>query len=153
MIRRIRSLYDSLWLGFIQNLPGPLGYRFRYEYWKRRLKYLGARSLIDCGVYFQGADLISIGENTWIDRNVTIMAGNDDSSRKKKELQVKALARPGEVFLGDNVHIGSSSVISGIQAGVYVGNDCTFSSGVKIYAFSHHFRFDDDPANRSCSFG
>jgi acetyltransferase-like isoleucine patch superfamily enzyme len=22
-----------------------------------------------------------------------------------------------------------------------------------VYAYSHHFRFDEDPANRSCSFG
>jgi acetyltransferase-like isoleucine patch superfamily enzyme len=81
------------------------------------------------------------------------MAGSDDSTRKKKELRVKSLSKPGEVVVGDNVHIGLSSVISGIDAGVYVGNDCTFSSGVKVYAFSHHFRFDDDPGNRSCSFG
>ncbi len=153
MIRIIRSISDSLWLRFIQDLPGGIGFRLRHRYWRNRLKHLGQRSTIDCGVFFQGPEFISIGENTWIDRNVTIMAGRDDSTRKKKELRVKSLSKPGEVVVGDNVHIGLSSVISGIDAGVYVGNDCTFSSGVKVYAFSHHFRFDDDPGNRSCSFG
>jgi acetyltransferase-like isoleucine patch superfamily enzyme len=153
MIRRILSALDSIWLWIIQDMPGPLGFRFRRQYWKRRLKHLGDGSFIDCGVYFQGPEFISIGENTWIDRNVSILAGRDDSSRTKKLYEVKNRIPPGEVYLGNNVHIGSLSLISGKEGGVYIGNDCTFSSGVKAYAFSHHFRFDEDPGNRSCSFG
>jgi acetyltransferase-like isoleucine patch superfamily enzyme len=134
-------------------MPGPLGFRVRRQYWKRRLKHLGEGAVIDCGVYFQGPEFVSIGENTWIDRHVSILAGRDHSSRTKKELKVESLIGPGEVYVGNNVHIGSFSLISAIEGGIYIGNDCTFSSGVKAYAFSHHFRFDDDPSDRSCSFG
>ena len=66
---------------------------------------------------------------------------------------MRSLAAEGEVRIGKNVHIGAFSIISGIEGGVSVGNDCTFSPAVKVYAFSHHFRFEDDPANRACSFG
>ena len=153
MMRRFFSTLDSICLWIIQDMPGTLGFRLRYRYWMSRLKYLGAHTRIDCGVYFQSPLFISIGENCWIDRSVMILAGRDRSSRKVQRLNVRSLAADGEVRIGKNVHIGAFSIISGIEGGVSIGNDCTFSPAVKVYAFSHHFRFEDDPANRACSFG
>ena len=152
-MRRLLNVLDSLWLWMIQDMPGSLGLRLRSHYWKRRLKHLGANTRIDCGVYFQSPECISIAENGWIDRGVMILAGRDRSARRTKKLEVLSLTRPGEVHIGSNVHIGAFSIISGIEGGVHIGDDCTFSPSVKVYAFSHHFRFDDDPGDRSCSFG
>lgn len=146
-------LPSDLWLGAIQNLPGTLGHRLRFAFWRRRLKHLGEGVKIDAGVYFQNPALISIGDNCWIDRGVMISAGLDNSKRAKKRIRSKPMAPPGEVVVGRNVHIGPYSIISGIDAGVYVGDDCAFSSGVKVFAFSHHYRFEDRPEDSSCSFG
>jgi acetyltransferase-like isoleucine patch superfamily enzyme len=80
------------------------------------------------------------------------LAGIDKSERRKKIIQSKGLAPRGEVIVGCNVHIAPYSIISGIDAGIYIGDDCGFSSGVKIYAFSHHFRFNESPEDTLCSF-
>lgn len=152
-MHRLLNVLDSIWLWVVQDMPGSLGFRLRSGYWRRRLKYLGAHTRIDCGVYFQSPEFISIDENSWIDRGVMILAGRDRSTRKIKRLEVRTLAGDGEVHIGRNVHIGAFSIISGIEGGVHIGDDCTFSPAVKVYAFSHHYRFEDDPADRSCSFG
>lgn len=152
-LRKIPSLLSDVWLGAIQNLPGPLGLRLRYGYWKKRLKRLGKNTKIDTAVYFQNPQFISIADNCWIDRGVIILAGIDNSNRKKTIIQSKTIGPRGEVVVGRNVHIGPYSIVSGIDGGIFIGDDCTFSSGVKAYAFSHHYRFDDEPKNQLCSFG
>lgn len=152
-IRNIMGIWSDVWLLFIQDLPGPIGFRMRYGYWRRRLSKLGPGSRIDCGVHLQNPQLISIGENCWIDRGVIILAGHDRSSRQRHVLKRKALAEKGAVTIGNNVHIGPYSIISGIDSGVFIGDDCGFSAGVRVYAFTHHYRFDDRPGDRSCSFG
>lgn len=153
IVRAAMRLPGDLWLGAIQNLPGPLGYRLRFAFWRRRLKHLGEGVRIDEGVYFQNPALISIGDNCWIDRGVMISAGVDGSGRVKKRIGSKAMAQPGEVVIGRNVHLGPYCIVSGIDAGVYIGDDCAFSSGVKVFAFSHHYRFEDRPQDSSCAFG
>jgi len=82
-----------------------------------------------------------------------ILAGPDDTSRHRRTIQVRSLARKGEVHIGDNVHIGPYSIISGIDSGVFIGDDCGFAAGVRAYAFSHHYRFDDRPGDSTCAFG
>jgi acetyltransferase-like isoleucine patch superfamily enzyme len=152
-MRRFFNLLDCLWLWVIQDMPGELGFRLRSRYWKRRFKHLGAGARIDCGVHFYSPECISVEDNSWIDRGVIILAGRDRSARKTRWMEVRSLAGEGEVRIGRNVHIGAFSIISGIEGGVHIGDDCTFSPAVKVYAFSHHFRFEDDPGNRGCSFG
>jgi len=148
-----RQFLDDLWLSQIQNFPGPIGFRLRFRYWKRRLKALGDGTRIDSGVYLQNPSYISIGANCWIDRNVVILGGPDLSTRRRRAIEVVSSTDPGHVYIGDNVHVGAMSILSGICGGIYVGDDCGFSAGVRLFAFSHHFRFDDEPSNRSCRFG
>ena len=149
----IPKLLSDILLGAIQNFPGPVGFRLRYRYWKTYLKYLGKGTKIDVGIYFQNPEFISIADNCWIDRGVIILAGIDKSERQKKVIKSNLVALQGEVFIGRNVHIGPYSILSGIDSGIIIGDDCTLSSGAKLYAFSHHFRFHDDPENSLCSFG
>lgn len=149
----IPRLLSDLLLGAIQNFPGPVGFKLRYWYWKIYLKYLGKGTRIDVGIYFQNPEFISIADNCWIDRGVIILAGIDKSERQKKVIRSKLVALQGEVVIGRNAHIGPYSILSGIDSGIFIGNDCTLSSGAKFYAFSHHFRFHDNPENSLCSFG
>ncbi len=135
-------------------LPGPAGYSLRHRYWKKRLKYLGARVMIETGVYFQNPEYIHIDDNCWIDRNVMILAGIDNSEREKILLKNPDYpGEPGVVHIGRNIHVGPACTISGISAGVYVSDDCCFAANCKIYAFSHHYRSGKDRGNARIHFG
>jgi acetyltransferase-like isoleucine patch superfamily enzyme len=153
MLRKVPRLVSDIWLGCIQNMPGPLGFDLRYKYWKKRLKRLGNGARIDVGVYFQQPAYISIENNAWIDRGVIVLAGPDPSTRQKKKLSSASGMATGEVMIGKNVHIGPYVVMSGIDAGISIGDDCGLSSGVRLYAFSHHYRFFDAPGDTACAFG
>ena len=150
---KLTKLIDSLWLAAIQNFPDEIGFRLRYKYWKRRLKFLGQGVRIDCSVHLQTPSLISIDDNCWIDRGVLLLAGLDQSNRRRRWSGPVPEEGRGEIRIGRNVHIGAYSIVSGIDAGVIIGNDCTLSSHVKMFAFSHDYRFADRPDDRSCAFG
>ena len=133
--------------------PGPLGDRLRYLYWKRRLHHLGERVKIDVGVYFQNPRYISIGDNSWIDRGVIILAGPDASTRERRLISNAELTLDrGSVYIGRNVHIAQYVSISGI-GGVYISDDCTIAAGSKVYSFTHHYRSEKEPWRADVAFG
>lgn len=143
----------DIWQLFITYLPGEIGFRLRYLFWEKRLKFLGKSVRIDIGVYFQNPRFISIDDSCWIDRGVMILAGADTSNRKRYLFpNDKFPLDKGMVHIGKKVHIGPFSIISGI-GGVYISDECGFSSGVKIYSFSNHYRSAEDPSNRQFHFG
>ncbi|MCZ7568485.1 MAG: acyltransferase [Ardenticatenaceae bacterium] len=134
-------------------LPGHAGNALRYHYYKHKLKHLGQNVMIDVGVQIQNPQYISIGDNTWIDRYVILLAGR--TQRKRETLHKPNLNYrfgPGELHVGNNVHIGPFTIISAI-GGVQLGDDVTLSAGCKVYSFSHHYRSFQDPSNRSFAFG
>lgn len=139
--RWILNLHRSFLLGFVTNFPGEFGYSIRRRYWKSRLRHLGADVRFDVGILIQNPQYVSIANNCWIDRHVTILAGSDWSSREKRKVR-NALypGEPGAVHIGRNVHVGAHSIISGISAGVYISDDCCCAAMCRIYAFSHNHR-------------
>ncbi len=148
------TLLPGLWLAVISHLPGPAGFSLRYRYWRKRLKAIGNGVLIDTGVHFQNPGFISLGDNCWIDKDVIMLAGLDNSSREKIILKNRDYpGEPGVVHIGRNVHVGPGCIISGISSGVHVSDDCGFSAGCKVYAFSHHYRSKRDPRNSTVHFG
>jgi len=157
MINKIKAILHfpiDIWEMFVSYLPGVIGFKLRYKYWNRRLKYLGKNVKIDVGVYFQNPQFISIDDNCWIDRNVVILAGLDNSNREKiVKKNDKYPGLLGEVFIGKNVHISIGCVLSGISSGIYIGNDCTFSADCKVYAFNSHYRSEKDTSDQSYCFG
>lgn len=151
-IKMIPRLVADVWLGVVSNVPGSLGISLRRRYWKKRLKYLGKNVLIDCGVYFQNPQFISIDDNVWIDRGVIILAGQDKSARPRRIVENKEFPlEEGAVHIGKNVHIAAQCIISGI-GGAYISDNCGFASGVKLYSFSSHYRSDEFPSDRNIKF-
>jgi len=148
---------DEICHVLISGLPGEVGFFLRYYYWKMKLKSLGSGVRIDTGVYFQRPRYISIGANTWIDKGVFIMAGPDRSAREKLLFENQDYVyEKGCVFIGKNTHVGAWSIISGIDAGVYISDDCTMGAGCRLYSFTHHYRSIANPADRdmiSCTMG
>lgn len=144
----------NLYLQTITYLPGELGFTMRSRYWQKKLKSLGKGARIDVGVFFQNPEYISIGKNCWIDRGVVILAGIDGSDREKISITNENYKHgKGDVYIGDNVHIGIGCVISGISAGVHISNDCGLSAKCGLYAFSHHYKSRKHPGDLSFSFG
>lgn len=135
--------------------PGAVGEKLRYAYYKRRLKFIGSGVRISPGVNIDSPELVSIGDNSHIDNGVIIQAALfDDRGREVHELRNKAYkGRPGEVFIGRNVHIGAGCIVAGNYGGVFISDDCGLSSGVKIYALTSHYRSRNDPSNINICFG
>ncbi|MGD9056452.1 MAG: hypothetical protein PVF38_09945 [Desulfobacterales bacterium] len=115
---------------------------------------MGRNVKIDTGVFFQNPELITIGNNCWIDKNVVLIAGLDHSNREKiiKENE-RYPGKPGEIFIGSHVHIGIGSIFSGISSGIYISNFCGFSADCKVYSFTSHYRSESNPSNRNFCFG
>lgn len=143
---------QNLYLLLISQLPSWPGFELRYRYWKKRLRHLGEGARIDVGVHFQGPGHISIGDGSYIDKGVIILAGPDPSSRPRRVIDNPFYARErGEVWIGKHVHLAPYSIISGI-GGVEISDYCGIAAGSKIYSFSHHYRSDEFPSSREFLF-
>jgi len=154
LLRMFYSFPGDVWLGFIINLPGECGFCLRYLYWKARLRSLGQHVRIGTGVYFQNPKFISISANTWIDKNVIIMAGLDNSNREKIIIDnPDYIFAKGHVVIGANIHVPPYCIISGIDSGVCISDGCGLTANCKIYAFTHHYRSIKDPGNHHITLG
>ena len=78
----------------IRYVPGGIGFKLRYYYYKAFLKHIGKNVLIDVGVFLLGPANISIGDYCWIDAYTRIEA------------------MLGEVTLGKRIHIAPFSIIA-----------------------------------------
>ena len=137
---------DALLMG-VTHLPGPSGYAVRRWYWRGRLRHLGQGALIDTGVHFRNPGFIHVGENAWIDKGAVILAGSDASPREKIAVANPAFeGQPGVVHIGANVHVGIGCIVSGIDAGVFIADDCGLAARVQVYAFTHHYRSKAEPS-------
>lgn len=145
MLNMLSGLHDLILLP-IFFLPSPLGFKLRYRYYKRRLKYLGKNVQIDIGVCIQNPQYVSIGDNTWIDKYVILLAGKPYEGKRKiyRKSNHKFKGEEGELIIGHNTHIAPYVLISGM-GGTYIGSNLTIASGSKIYSLSHHYRNLADP--------
>jgi acetyltransferase-like isoleucine patch superfamily enzyme len=112
----IKSLL-SLIEGLLRNIPGAIGYKLRYYYYKMVCKKIGKNVLIDIGVIMHGSSNISIDDYTWIDPYCIIQA------------------MLGEVRIGKRVHIGSF-VIIGSREPVIIEDYVAIGASSKIYSNS-----------------
>ena len=99
----------------IRYVPGGIGFKLRYYYYKPFLKHIGKNVLIDVGVFLLGPANISIGDYCWIDAYTRIEA------------------MLGEVTLGKRIHVAPFSIIAA-RAPVVLEDYVGISAGVKIYA-------------------
>lgn len=110
------SLFDPFRMILVY-MPGPVGYKLRQIYYKRKFKFFGNNTLIDVGVLVSGAENISVGDYTWIDSFV----------RLEGVL--------GEIKIGRRVHIASSCVLGG-GGGLEIQDYVGVGAGAKIYTNS-----------------
>lgn len=134
----------------IRDIPGSAGRRVRGAYWKLRLRRLGKGTVIDTGVRILGARWVSIGDRTWIDHAVTILAGppSDIAGPVHRKPNPGFHHREGEVVIGDRCHVAIGAVLQG-HGGIAVGNDTTVAAGCLVYSMSHHHANPADPSDRT----
>ncbi len=103
----------SLFEGLIRNIPGAIGFKIRYFYYKLVCKKIGKNVLIDVGVIFSGPANISIDDYTWIDSYCIINAMMGEV-RIGKRIHIASFVNIGSrepVIIDDYVAIGASSKI------------------------------------------
>lgn len=116
MVLGLKSIF-SLLETFVRYVPGPIGYKLRYYYFKPLLKHLGKNVLIDVGVTLIGARNISIGDYTWIDGYTRLEA------------------MVGEISIGKRCHVGAF-VIMGAREPIVLGDYVGIGASSKIYSNS-----------------
>lgn len=142
-LARLRFPIES---ALMNSFRGKSGYVARAAYWKARLRHLGVNVLIDTGVHFILASLTSIGDYSWIDKNVILIAGKLDSKGAKiiERGNSNYHHEPGELRIGKYCHIAPNAIIQA-TGGVELGDCASIASGGKIYSASNHIRNPKDP--------
>jgi acetyltransferase-like isoleucine patch superfamily enzyme len=127
-----------------RQLPGPLGLRLRYRYWRRRLGALGEGVRIDEGVQIVNPEHVFIGSGCWLATGAFIGAGPPsvrDREVFRRENGDFACAE-GEVHLGDHVYLAPGSLING-HGGVEIRDNTEVGAAAHVYSMSHHYRGAD----------
>lgn len=128
ILRVLFNLVEDL----IRGLSGPLGYRLRKFWYRRRFADCGTGLLIEPGVHIIGTAHVQLGNNVWLDRGVVLIAGPPRIGARI----VKGAHRGGRLEIGSDCHIGIGCVVQA-HGGVSIGNHFTASAGAKIYSFSN----------------
>ena len=146
-LRYLGVILNDIVRFFVIYFPGPTGRKLRYLYWKGKFKKCGKNVIIDEGVIIQNPEWISIGDNVWIDKYCILIAGpvneKEINLRKKDNKNFKGIE--GELIIEENVHLAPFCIIQA-HGGVFIGKNCGFSSGVKLYSLSN---LPSDPSNPS----
>lgn len=152
----LRRLAGYLWRSgfgltrsFVTYCPGLLGNSLRYRYYKRKLKYLGKGAVIDFGVHIIEPSKISIGENTHIDRCVTLGAGTICEGNRciYYKANPKFRHNRGEIHIGRNTHIAPYVYMVG-AGGIDIGDCSGVASGARIFSVSNHYHNLSDPNDK-----
>jgi acetyltransferase-like isoleucine patch superfamily enzyme len=139
-----KTLFFCLIEDCIRNISGPLGLRLRRFWYGRRFKSCGRNLVIEPGVMISSPNFFICGDNVWIDRNVTLIAGPPRGGLRVDVRGQPSDLAPGYISIGNDAHLGISTIVQGHGA-VQIGDAFTASAGVKIYSLSN------DP--RSCRSG
>lgn len=145
LVRSLRDLLlSALPLGVITIIPGDVGAALRYAYYRRRMKSLGRDVYFDVGVQLVNPQYMSIGDNTWIDRYVVLLAGPPGEGRLiRRKANPDFGGSEGELIIGANCHLAPHVLVSA-HGGVEIGDDSGIASGARVYSLSHHYRNPDD---------
>lgn len=126
---------------FVTYLPGPQGEILRFHYWKSRMRHVGTGVTFGVGVRVSGAEFISIGDHTWIDDQVILLAGAPDSglSNITRKANDSFPGREGDLIIGANCHIAQQVTLQA-HGGLFIGDESGVASGSRLYSLSHHYK-------------
>lgn len=127
-------------------IPGVLGNKFRYLYYKKKLKYLGKNAVIDIGVHIVNPQYVVIGNNSHIDKYSILVAGPLREGKRViyNKTNSKFTGKKGQFIVGDNVYVAPNTLINS-HGGVMIQDNTSISSGVKMFSVSNHYRNLNNP--------
>jgi acetyltransferase-like isoleucine patch superfamily enzyme len=143
------TIANALLKSLVTYIPGGFGNRIRYHYYKGKLKSCGTNVTIDLGVIIDGAELISIGNNVYIDKYCIISTGKELVGKIFKKANDSFQYTQGELVIGNNVHIVQFCVLMA-YGGIHIKDYCTLSCGTKIYSLSN-LPYDPDDKSKIVS--
>lgn len=127
ILEEVRSWAYAL----IQNMPGRIGRKARYFYWRRRFKKCGSFTM-GSNCWLDGAENISFGDKVNILHNSSCYAHNN-----------------GSLVVGDRVSINMNVFIGASDGGaIVIGNDVLIGPNVVFRTSNHHCQAKDVPINR-----
>lgn len=151
-LKMILEAIGQIWPLIITHLPGEAGFYFRERYWRSRLGHCGQGVRFGVGVDLVNPEMISIADDSFLDRDVVVIAGVDRSQREVVRRKNRLYpGEPGWVTIGSNVHIGDGCILSGIDAGVWISDYCSLSAACRVFAFSNHFVSESAPERMDIS--
>ncbi|MEM9217436.1 MAG: acyltransferase [Cyanobacteria bacterium P01_F01_bin.150] len=139
---RLAATFLMLALGWV---PLRLGFWVRQWGYPFILKAMGKSVRISTGVEFLNPDLISLGNDVLLDRDVrlrpmgeqtTVILGNGVQVDRGTDLKVH-YASKGCITIGDNTIIGPYCFLSGES--IQIGTQCLIAPQVGIFANNHEF--------------
>lgn len=147
----LRRYPENVVATIVCNLEGEFGLELRQRWWRARLRHMGRDVRIEAGATIRNPHEVVLGDRAWIDRGVILLAGADQSQRRRTTLDGSGAVRRGELLIGANAHIAPWVIVSAI-GGVRIGDDCGVATGSALYSLSHGFCDPDDPARRDAVF-
>ncbi len=145
-MRKVFTVFNNLILYFIMYIPGLLGKKIRYMYYKNKFKSCGKNVNIGLGVVLNGLKSISIGNDVCIDDYAHISAGKIEGfkgqirMKKNKHFEFN----DGEVVIGSNVHIAHYAYING-HGGLQINDAAGLGARATIYSITNLF---NNPKNK-----
>jgi acetyltransferase-like isoleucine patch superfamily enzyme len=143
------------WLLFVRHLPGPIGTRLRYRYYRRRLGALGEGVRIDEGVQIVNPEHVFIGAGCWISAGALIAGGPPSTEGREifRRPNDDFTGQEGELRLGEDIHVGVHAILIG-HGGMEVGSNCVIGAGAQVWSVSQHYRgAAGDPGRPSAAAG
>ncbi len=121
----------------------------RVEYYKQKLKSLGENVKIGKNVKFVNPELISIGANTVIMDDVTIIAREStyieigEGVHLCERVYLDTEHKGGYIEIKDNVYIGTGTTLFGHE-GLEIGEYSLLAQNITLTPYSHIFDDPDD---------
>lgn len=138
------KLCGALYLGFISNLPGGLGFVLRRRYYRRRFNRCGSGLTVGLGVVIENPHLISVGNDVHIDHHCIISSALALPGKVSSRPNPAFRSQPGELLIGSQVHLVHNCILMA-HGGIQLGDRCTLSAGTKIYSLSNLSRDPEHP--------
>lgn len=112
----IKSALFDPWLTFLKYLEGPVGFKMRQMYWRRKLGSMGKGVAIDPNVDIQGAKSIFLDNFVYLGRGAQLLTNELDEGGiirigKRSHILARILGNGG-VEIGNYVGIGRASILS-----------------------------------------
>ncbi len=134
-MRILKKFIDTFCIWLITDIPGGLGQRIRFFYWRRRFMSCGNNIRIDQGVIFNNPENIILKSNIWIHGYSILTAPAKEVTHAKNKNIIEN--KKGKLLeIGNEVQIGSYNIINGI-GGIDIKDCVTLSAGVSIYSSTH----------------